>query len=71
MAKTFLNTFNIIPAQGRGHALPSFIFLPFHPGQVGGRGGDEPLAQEGALVRDYSDKSTRPIPLPGSWVGFR
>ena len=34
-------------------------------------GGDGPMAQEGALVRDYLDKSTRPIPLPGSWVGFR
>ena len=37
-----------------------------HPGQVVGRGGDEPMAQEGALVRDYLDKSTHPIPLLGS-----
>ena len=29
------------------------------------------MAQEGALVRDYLDKSTRPIPLPGGWVGFQ
>ena len=39
-------------AQGRGHALPSVIFLPFHTGQVGGRGGDGPMVQVGGNVLD-------------------
>ena len=26
------------------------VFLPSHPGQVGGRGGDGPMAQEGGNV---------------------
>ena len=61
----------IILRLGLGLRPPSLILFALHPLQVGGRGRDGPMAQEGALVRDYLDKSTRPIPLPGSWVGFR
>ena len=50
---------------------PSLILFALHPLQVGGGGGDRLMAQGGALVRDYLNKSTHPTPLVGSWVGFR
>ena len=39
-----------MPRQSLGYALPSVIFLPFHTGQVGCRGGDGPMAQEGGYI---------------------
>ena len=55
-------------AQGRGHALPSFIFLPFHTDQAGGGG---PMAQEGGNVGNTGPVMLAPVEQPRLAPGHR